>query len=56
MNPLKICPAHGRKHKFNILIHNAYKKKVYFLRFKINHLELNIFFHSFLFEYNKFIK
>ena len=28
MNPLKNCPTLGWKHKINIFIHNAYKKKI----------------------------
>jgi hypothetical protein len=57
MNSLKNCPTLRWKHRINIFIYNAYKKKeIYFLRLEINYLEVNIFFHSFLFEYNKFIK
>jgi hypothetical protein len=45
MNPLKNYLTLGWKYKINVFIHDAYKKrKVYFLRLEINHLEVNIFF------------
>jgi hypothetical protein len=56
MNPLKNCPTLEWKHKINIFIHNAYKKKLFLKTLNKSLRPQYCFFHSFLFKYNKFIK